>query len=314
MYISNLSLTNFRGTKSISINFNKQLNILIGSNGSGKSTICDSIDILMSCFRNQLKSIEQCDIRKGEITANLEITTNDKFKWSVSSDKKTKRLKFNEFTFFFYYNTNNFTNTLFQLPYKLNNKKVENAVQQFINNFIDLNINNNSFEKNNKLFIINELSEGEQCLIAMISDIIHNIVISNPFYDNPLESESVIVIDNIDLHLYPLWQRIIIPQLLKILPNCQFIVSTRSPLIVNETQPGNIFILNNKDEIEYYHLLDSSEHPSKWMLENIAGLKFLNTSRPDELYNTLEMIYDHIDKGNLSNAKNKITKLLQTLE
>ena len=52
---------------------------------------------------------------------------------------------------------------------------------------------------------------------------------ANPDSQNPLEEDAVILIDELDLHLHPKWQKEIVDDLKRTFPNCQFIVSTHSP-------------------------------------------------------------------------------------
>lgn len=55
---------------------------------------------------------------------------------------------------------------------------------------------------------------------------------ANPQLDNPLEGGGVILIDEIDLHLHPKWQRMIVTKLGDVFPNCQFLLSTHSPHVI----------------------------------------------------------------------------------
>ncbi|GBF79237.1 hypothetical protein [Aphanothece sacrum] len=54
-------------------------------------------------------------------------------------------------------------------------------------------------QKNGQIFRVNQLSDGEKCLIAMISDLARRLAIANST-ENPLEGKGIILIDEIDLH------------------------------------------------------------------------------------------------------------------
>ncbi|MDM8525382.1 AAA family ATPase [Desulfococcaceae bacterium HSG8] len=106
-------------------------------------------------------------------------------------------------------------------------------------------------KKNNSEFSIEQLSDGEKCLIALIGDIARRLAIANPSLDDPLQGKAVILIDEIDLHLHPSWQRMILPGLLATFPKCQFVITTHSPQVLGETDARHIFLLhrNEQDQI-----------------------------------------------------------------
>ncbi len=55
---------------------------------------------------------------------------------------------------------------------------------------------------------------------------------ANPHLEDPLESEGIVMIDEIDLHLHPSWQKRVVGDLIRIFPNTQFILTTHSPYII----------------------------------------------------------------------------------
>lgn len=92
---------------------------------------------------------------------------------------------------------------------------------------------------------IDQLSDGEKCLLAMVGDIARRLAIANPSLGDPLQGEGIVLIDEIELHLHPQWQHKIIPRLTETFPNCQFIVTTHSPQILSHVYPENIYILQS---------------------------------------------------------------------
>lgn len=94
-----------------------------------------------------------------------------------------------------------------------------------------------------------QLSQGEKSLLALVGDIARRLAMMNPLLEDPLKGEGVILIDEIDLHLHPHWQRNIVRRLRETFPNCQFILTTHSPLVISD--PDNIQVLLLKNgEIE----------------------------------------------------------------
>lgn len=104
------------------------------------------------------------------------------------------------------------------------------------------------FECSNGSFRFNELGYGYQCMLAWIFDFSKRMFDRYPNSSNPLAEAAVVVIDEIDLHLHPKWQRTLLKELSDLFPNTQFIVSTHSPLIIQSIEGINLFILKHKED------------------------------------------------------------------
>ncbi len=75
------------------------------------------------------------------------------------------------------------------------------------------------------------LSDGYRSILALAGDLVWRLIIAFPDSQNPLHEEGVVLIDELDIHLHPIWQRYIAGWLRSQFPNLQFIVATHSPLI-----------------------------------------------------------------------------------
>ena len=94
---------------------------------------------------------------------------------------------------------------------------------------------------------INQLSSGERNLLALVGDIAIRLIQLNPKVENPLkEGRGIVLIDEIALHLHPLWQRKVIPKLRAIFPEIQFVVTTHSPFVVQSVEASQRYILDEK--------------------------------------------------------------------
>jgi len=161
--------------------------------------------------------------------------------------------------------------------------------------------------KNGKQLSVNQLSDGEKCLMAMVGDLARRMAIANPMRDKPLEGDGVVLIDEIDLHLHPRWQRMIVPRLMDLFPNCQFIISTHSPHVLTHVQPESIHLL--KETGEGVLVVQPSEAYGKTVervLEDVMGLE---TTRPDSVDKRLRHLFDVIHVGELSTARSVIDEL-----
>ena len=129
---------------------------------------------------------------------------------------------------------------------------VRTAIQEFMSGFTDLRVRRNplrmTLNKNSEEVLVNQLSDGEKCLLALIGDLARRLAIANPNSKTPLTGHGVVLIDEIELHLHPAWQRSIVHQLRKAFPNCQFLISTHSPQILGDGKDSGIFAITSKSD------------------------------------------------------------------
>ncbi len=110
------------------------------------------------------------------------------------------------------------------------------------------------------------LSDGQRNMLATVADIAHRAAILNP----QLEADAVkltpgiVLIDEIDLHLHPKWQRRVVDDLRSTFPQVQFIATTHSPYIIQSLQDGELIDLNQREPAEYHNR--SIDDISEWVL------------------------------------------------
>lgn len=93
--------------------------------------------------------------------------------------------------------------------------------------------------------LVSQLSDGYRAMLTLVIDFARRLVQANPQLEDPLSSEGVLFIDEIDLHLHPSWQQRIIGDLRKAFPNVQLIVTTHSPQVISSVQPENIYVFTD---------------------------------------------------------------------
>lgn len=111
--------------------------------------------------------------------------------------------------------------------------------------------------------LFDNLSDGYRNMVAMVADIAHRAARLNPHLERgaALESPGVVLIDEVDLHLHPKWQRRVVGDLQKAFPNIQFIVTTHSPFILQSLKPGEVIDLNSVSPSKEANL---SEYDIAW--------------------------------------------------
>jgi predicted ATP-binding protein involved in virulence len=104
--------------------------------------------------------------------------------------------------------------------------------------------------KNNQDFRLEQLSDGEKMLLMVVCDIARRLSIANPGLPDPLEGRGIVLIDEIELHLHPKWQREVIPALLSTFPNIQCLLSTHSPQVLSRVDSKDIFLLKDGEVLK----------------------------------------------------------------
>jgi energy-coupling factor transporter ATP-binding protein EcfA2 len=88
-----------------------------------------------------------------------------------------------------------------------------------------------------------QLSDGYRSMLALAIDLVRWLTVAFPNAPEPLKQEGVVLIDEIDAHLHPSWQRQIGPWLQEKFPGLQFIVATHSPFVAQAASEGGIIVL-----------------------------------------------------------------------
>ncbi len=106
-------------------------------------------------------------------------------------------------------------------------------------------------DKGDEVFSLSQLASGEKSILLLVADIAHKLTDKDPIKNqNALDKHGFILIDEIQMHLHPNWQRKILPALTKTFPNVQFIVTTHSPQVVSSLNKESIFILEDFKLVE----------------------------------------------------------------
>jgi predicted ATP-binding protein involved in virulence len=407
MKVTKLNLTNFRDAQALSIELNPKLNVFVGVNGSGKSTVLDAIAIMLSWAVSRISGegrllIVESDITNGKSTSSIQLsceTEGETIEWKLfkvrkghaASEGKSNLQELNDYAkriqsnisetsekvnlpLFVYYPVNravveiplkirgkhrfdllaaydsalrsgaNFRTffewfreredleneilrsrsqpTLFELDTPVEGQfpdsqleAVRRALEKFLPDFSNLTVRRSPLRmevtKNGKRLTVNQLSGGELILIAMIGDLARRMAIANPDSTKPLEGSGIVLIDEIDLHLHPKWHRMIVPKLLEVFPNCQFIISTHSPHVITHVHPESLFLLEQPDSgIVARKPNESYGKNVDRVLEDLMGLE---TTRPDKVASELHSIFETIDAGKLEEARKQITDLTQKI-
>ena len=164
--------------------------------------------------------------------------------------------------------------------------------------------------KGRELLIVNQLSDGEKCTLALFGDLARRMAVANPYATDPLDSQAVVLIDEIDLHLHPAWQRRITDALTDTFPNTQFIVSTHSPQILGHLDPACIWLLQRgKSGVTVTHPESSFGQTTNRILEDIMEV----SARPQAVERLLGKLFLAIEHGELDDASQQCRELREAV-
>ncbi len=158
-------------------------------------------------------------------------------------------------------------------------------------------------EKNGLELPVRFLSSGEKSVLGLIATLSAELSVSYSVDQDPLKGQGIVLIDEIDQHLHPKWQREILGCLEKTFPNIQFIVSTHSPQVISDCPIGHVFAIN-EGEIE--SLPYSYGRDSNWILEQIMDTH----DRPKAIDHLIERYFDAIKNGDID----EVYKIRQELK
>ena len=124
------------------------------------------------------------------------------------------------------------------------------------------------------------LSLGHRTVTAWIVDLAWKLVRRYPESAKPLEEPAVVLIDEIDLHVHPRWQRTIMNQLSKHFTNVQFVATTHSPLMITSVSDVNVAVLQQPEAGDHVVIENDPEVVEGWRFDQILVSLFgLETAR-----------------------------------
>lgn len=181
------------------------------------------------------------------------------------------------------------------------------AIKSFMPDFDNLRVQRKPrlqmlIDKNSKTLDVGQLSQGEKSLMALVGDIARRLAMMNPTLENPLEGSGIVLIDEVDMHLHPNWQRAIIGNLNRTFPNCQFILTTHSPIVISET-PNLLCYALNDGELEKLPSLYGMDVNQVLLQDMDADI------RNADIQNALDQLRDNLQDGKLDAAKQLLAEL-----
>lgn len=323
MNIKRIDIENYKNISKISFEFNPQINIFSGINGSGKTTIINALSIALLQIENKAEGlIAEEDIRNNtkRVSIKTYVEKNNKLlEWTIVKSKgMAQTTKKSNLPIDLYHSVNNIKQlTKSIISDEKREAKLEailKAIKSFDNIYSNLRVENEPkphilIDKNGNTFDLMQLSDGEKALLILFNNIIKQLA---PFEskEDILKSEGIVIIDEIDLHLHPLWQQMMIQRLTELFPNCQFFITTNSAFILSYIRPENMFLIKNNNGTLTY---SRPEYSFGMAVDKVAELIMNVDARPKEAKIKLNKLYECIRTNKLNDAKSILKELEKDL-
>lgn len=380
-YVEALSVVDYRGFETLNIEFDRHENVIVGINGSGKSSILDALACTLNWYLVRLTDSkrrapipEATDIRTGQSECDLRVTAlidGERASWSIIRRLRSSRAELSEMVsvatrkrealsgdvndslpVFIYYSATRPTrisvrgkpmaqsrlaiyahslesrsdygplikwfreredienerrtrrNSSFRDPQLESLRHVmSDLLPQISNPRIQRPRNNLIVDKQGHELDFSQLSSGERTLVALAADITWRLMAANPSMTQPSHGSGVVLIDEIELHLHPSWQRAAIRQLRKAFPNLQFIVTTHSPQVLSSVPSSAVRALDGS--AVRAHTAATQGRDSNSILLDVMGV----STFPQETQVQLQAIGKAIDADDLDTARSRIDAL-----
>lgn len=158
--------------------------------------------------------------------------------------------------------------------------------------------------KSQGIHAFDQLSDGQRNMVAMVGDIaIKAALLNSNLGDRAVkETPGVVLIDELDLHLHPRWQRRVVADLQKTFPKIQFFCTTHSPQIIGEVPREAVHILgaSGSEPAPVAYGADSN-----WILEHVMEAE----QRSAPATKMIHRVENALEEGNLVTAKKELLKL-----
>ena len=104
------------------------------------------------------------------------------------------------------------------------------------------------FEVNGVQAPFGALSDGYRAYIGWIADLLYHVCTGAPRGAKLVDNYGIVLVDEVDLHLHPEWQRSVVSTVSRALPNLQFVFTTHSPIVAGSLNRENIFVMETTSD------------------------------------------------------------------
>jgi predicted ATP-binding protein involved in virulence len=190
-------------------------------------------------------------------------------------------------------------------------KAVRDAIERVVPGISRLRVQRIPYQlvatKSGAEYELDQLSDGERGLLAMVGDLAYRLTIANKDLPDPLQGEALVLIDEIEQHLHPAWQRVVVESLRRAFPSCQLVLTTHSPQVLSEVPNDAVMLLQ---DFQFFRPAAPTEgRDTNSILWEVLGVD----ARPHEVVQEIEAISGLLDEGKNHEAGERLDRLAQGL-
>ncbi|MEX1367327.1 MAG: AAA family ATPase [Nannocystaceae bacterium] len=381
MWLDELRLTDFRGFEHLTLDLRRPLTVIIGTNGAGKSSVVDALEIAASHATNAALGhvnalpLRPYDVRRGRDSCSIGLSFGDvelglrrtvereteRTPQQLAEEQlpplvilfKTDRARLGppppprslgvtnwarasvrspnpawddgfggSFTSFehaeqWFRDREDLENQERVRSKRLDHvdpglSAVRRAIEAIVPGYSDPHIDRSLppgsgisqlvLTKDDRELTADMLSDGERSLLVLAMTIARRLSLLGDEAGSQ-EHSAVVVIDEVELHLHPRWQRQVLPALLRTFPSCQFIVTTHSPQVIGSVPRSSLVVL--EDFRIHSAAAPTAGRDSNAILEEIMDA----TERSEPFAQRLTHIAELLDGDDLEAARTAIDGL-----
>jgi predicted ATP-binding protein involved in virulence len=158
--------------------------------------------------------------------------------------------------------------------------------------------------QHSRVLKLSQLSSGFRVMVTLVMDLARRMADLNPHLPDPLDSPGVVLIDEIDLHLHPRWQQLVVSGLSEAFPNVQFILTTHSPQVLTTLMSENVVKLNWTDGIlKLEHIPSTEGAESGRLLAEAMDVSERPPPSVSKFVSLLERYLDRLRKGDWESSE-----------
>ena len=160
------------------------------------------------------------------------------------------------------------------------------------------------------------LSDGCRAFIGWVADMLYHLCFGCPKGVKLVDNCGIVLVDEIDLHLHPEWQREILPKLAKTFPNLQFIVTSHSPIVVGTLQRENLWVCEPARDGDGSVLVQKDTGVNGLNADQILNTEYfgLESSRAPEKSRRLKRIANAVERKTPGQASAFLKSLVTAME
>ena len=157
---------------------------------------------------------------------------------------------------------------------------------------------------------LSQMSAGYKSTISLVADIAYRMAILNPQLGTAVlrDTDGIVLIDEVDLHLHPAWQHRILSDLREIFPRVQFVVTTHAPAVISSVKSENLVVLDDYEVRDVTSEIYGNDINS--ILTGVMGV----SDRNPKIAKLFDQFYSFLNNGQYDEAEDILDEIDQQRE